>query len=529
MNKKEILMICFIIAFIFSLQAVVAAEADLDEASLTAQDSDVVLSSSNVSAYALPSTDNQLDAINEVSFNDLQTIVDNDGAGFEDHNYTWQNGDSQVTISSSITLDGKGKVIIDAQKNSRIFNILSGNTVTLKGITFINGNADGNGGAILSNGILTIENCNFIDNEASGHGGAVYLDHPSSSTISGSNFENNVAGLNGGAIDWSANSVNGKVTDSTFTNNIAKRSGGAIHWSGHYGTISNSEFTNNKATGEVTSEIGGIIGGGDGGAVLWVGSHGIINDGSKFENNYAKNRGGAVFLHGNSTENCTNTTIDTCTFEDNVAGVNGGALDWNEGSHDGNVLHSTFTNNVAGSNGGAIFWSGHHGEILHSTFTNNTAKGNCTDAHGNIGDGGAIIWSGINGTVDDCRFINNNANKRGGAVFLQNCTHGYCDNTTFDNSYFKNNTAGTNGGALDWQSGASHGRVMNSIFEDNTAMRSGGAIYWSGHNGTIEHSDFTNNRALGKALGPMPNGTLTYGGDAGAVMWTGAIGSVDYC
>lgn len=104
----------------------------------------------------------------------------------------------------------------------------------------------------------------------------LYMDHSTSSTIENCEFNGNVAGLNGGAIDWLAGSENGKVIKSTFTNNTAKRSGGAIHWSGHYGTISASNFTDNKATGEVINEINGVTGGGDGGAVLWVGSHGII-------------------------------------------------------------------------------------------------------------------------------------------------------------------------------------------------------------------------------------------------------------
>ena len=116
-------------------------------------------------------------------------------------------------------------------------------------------------------------------------------------------------------VDWFRGASLGKVLNSVFENNIANRSGGAIHWSGHYGTISNSNFTGNNATGEVISDIGGVLGGGDGGAVIWVGSHGIINDNSNFINNYAKNRGGAIFLHGNSTEDCVNTTVVNSNFE----------------------------------------------------------------------------------------------------------------------------------------------------------------------------------------------------------------------
>ncbi|WP_296888045.1 Ig-like domain repeat protein [uncultured Methanobrevibacter sp.] len=391
----------------------------------------------------------------------------------------------------------------------------------------------GNGGAIVMRGWDSYAyNCTFIDNIAKQHGGAIFSTNTSYNPSNNNTgfelctFIDNTAGYNGGAVDWAAGATYGYIIDSTFINNTAKRSGGAIHWSGHYGTVSNSTFINNNATGEVISVIGGILGGGDGGAIVWVGSHGIINDSCNFTNNYAKNRGGAIYIHGNSTENSTNVTIHDSIFIDNYAGINGGAVDWHDGSHDGAIYNSKFENNIAGSNGGAVFWSGHHGDIWNSNFTNNTAKGLLVDEHGNIGDGGAVIWSGMNGTVENCRFIDNIANQRGGAVYLQNCTHGSCDNTTFSNSIFINNAAGLNGGAIDWHEGASHGLVSYCNFENNIANRSAGAIFWSGHNGTVEYSNFTFNKALGIAIGPMPNGTLTYGGDGGAIMWTGAIGDV---
>ena len=157
--------------------------------------------------------------------------------------------------------------------------------------------------------------------------------------------------------------------------------------------------------------------------MLWVGSHGII-DNCKFINNNADRRGGAVYLHGNSTENCTNTTISNSIFTANIAGTNGGAIDWHEGASEGNILKSVFENNIAEANGGAVYWRGHNGEIIDSNFTNNTAKALRNGSYGNMGDGGAILWAGINGTVDNCRFIDNiathntikNDTGRGGAT-----------------------------------------------------------------------------------------------------------------
>ena len=155
----------------------------------------------------------------------------------------------------------------------------------------------GNGGALVMRGWDSYAyNCIFINNTARLHGGAVFLTNTSYDSRNNNTgfklctFINNTAGYNGGAVDWQAGATHGYIYDSKFTNNTAKRSGGAVHWSGHYGDIINSTFTDNVATGDVVSTIGGITGGGDGGAVLWVGSHGIVKD-CNFNNNHAEIRG----------------------------------------------------------------------------------------------------------------------------------------------------------------------------------------------------------------------------------------------
>ena len=308
MNRKEIFIICLVICCIFSLHAV-AAVSDQNTTD------DIGIASDNVSSYSLPNADSQLPTGSEnvETFKDLQEAVRNGGEVELSNNYTFDASadsglENGIFIDNDITIDGKGKVIIDASHQARVFDIAKGKSVTLKGITFINGNASGNGGSISSHGVLTIIDCKFINNTAAEHGGAIYLDHSTKSTIENCEFNGNVAGLNGGAIDWHYGSTHGKVISSTFTNNTAKRSGGAIHWSGHDGTIRDANFTDNVATGDVISDIGGITGGGDGGAVLWVGSNGTV-DNCRFIHNEANQRGGAIFLHGNITENCTNTTV----------------------------------------------------------------------------------------------------------------------------------------------------------------------------------------------------------------------------
>ena len=194
-----------------------------------------------------------------------------------------------------------------------------------------------------------------------------------------------------------------------------------------------------------------------GGAVIWTGAIGDVLD-SRFVNNTAAKRGGAVFLQAGSTENCYNTTFKYSSFINNIAGTNGGAIDWNKGASDGTVEYCTFENNIANRSAGAIFWNGHNGTIRHSNFTNNMAKGiawaiSVRGENNTGGDGGAVMWSGAVGDVIDCIFINNTAAKRGGGVFLQagilsNGTLENCSDTSFTDSRFENNIAGTNGGAI---------------------------------------------------------------------------------
>ncbi|WP_296878470.1 Ig-like domain repeat protein [uncultured Methanobrevibacter sp.] len=545
MNKKEIFGIILLICVIFSLQAVVAADSGSNST-----DGEVLSVDNDVSSFALPSSNtDSLGAANEKNFNDLQSIVNGDVTNFAKNNYTKADGENEVRITHSITLDGDGKVIIDAKKQSRIFNITGEDTVvTLKGITFINGNAAGNGGSIISEGKLTLINCNFINNTASENGGAVFFGSVEGDKITNCVFKNNIAGVNGGAIDFargekvdfSDGSTNATISNSEFTNNTAKRSAGAVYWFGTYGTIKDSNFTNNKALGlvEAKDSYGNLTYGGYGGAIMWTGANGTVSN-CRFISNEAEynaartsgGRGGAIYLQGSLAGNCTNTTFNSCTFISNIAGTNGGAIDWHEGATDGNILKSVFKNNIAEANGGAVYWRGHNGEIKDSNFTNNTAKALRNGSYGNMGDGGAILWAGINGTVDNCRFIDNvathntikNDTGRGGAVYLQSCNHGD-DNTTFINSYFLNNTAGANGGAIDWSAGAKHGYVGNSTFINNTAKRSGGAIHWSGHYGDIISSTFTNNTATGDVISEI--GGIVGGGDGGAVIWVGSHGIV---
>ena len=404
---------------------------------------------------------------------------------------------------------------------------IEGNNVNISKSSFTNNTALKGGAVFLTGNDTAVYDSTFTKNSVThftvmeGFGGAVYLENSHNSDFTRCNFVNNTASINGGAIDWHEGATDGQIVECIFENNTAGSNAGAVFWFGQGGIIKDSNFTNNTAKGDVQCSMGNS---GDGGAIMWTGSDGTV-DNCNFIHNDAINRGGAVFLRGiEGRAECDNNSFVNSHFENNLAGTNGGAIDWHAGATNGKIENSTFVNNSAKANGGAVYWYGNNGTIEGSNFTDNRALGTATGTYGDSGEGGAVIWTGSNGRVDNCNFINNSAVKNGGAVYLHNLTAGGCDNTTFSNSHFENNTAGVNGGAIDWHDGATNGRIEDSTFVNNSAKANGGAVYWFGTNGTIEVSNFTDNRALGTATGPYGES-----GCGGAVIWTGSNGLVDDC
>ena len=198
--------------------------------------------------------------------------------GFDEEGHPLDDG--QMYINHSFTLNGNG-FTIDAQGICRIFNITADNVI-FNNITFVNGKSDFTnskgvfegsfGGALYWDGANgQVNDCVFDNNSASLDGGAIFVDHETDvAVISNTNFTNNRAGMNGGAIDWNA-SV-GDVENSYFFNNSAEN-GGAIFVGndGGDGKVINSTFVNNTATN-------------NGGAVDWNASAGDV-EGSYFYNN----------------------------------------------------------------------------------------------------------------------------------------------------------------------------------------------------------------------------------------------------
>lgn len=264
--------------------------------------------------------------------------------------------------------------------NATISEILAGNFLVL---------ASGGGAvaAIDPNTLITINKSSFINNEATfpgGSGGAIESLLDAAYTINSSQFEQNIAFRNGGAIRAKGGG-DLFISSSQFNNNalngpIPDASGGALGVINTNLTVLNSTFNQNITT----------LTGFGGGAIFF---HTPFNNGtpyflnvgnSTFTNNMgAAFGGGGVNVFGILPNPGTRANISNSVFADNSGGV-GGAI--YQDSIPTQISGSIFSNNKAQLEGGAIFVSNFGNAvfsspirsqvgILNNQFTNNTIEG----------------------------------------------------------------------------------------------------------------------------------------------------------
>jgi hypothetical protein len=134
-------------------------------------------------------------------------------------------------------------VTIDAQSNSRIFNVATGAKLTLPRLILINGKAD-QGGAIFNAGETFLQDITIKSNESTSEGGAVFSGLDSILTVSGSTISENSATTNGGAFS-AIQAKTFRIFNSLINNNSATLEGGGVY--GGNLTVLNSTFSSNSA------------------------------------------------------------------------------------------------------------------------------------------------------------------------------------------------------------------------------------------------------------------------------------------
>ena len=306
---------------------------------------------------------------------------------------------------------------------------------------------------------------------ASGGGGAAAIDPNTLLNVKRSRFINNSAtfpGASGGALQSLIN-AGLIISTSQFEQNLAFRNGGAIRGKDANDiVISSSEFNNNVLQGPVPDASGGALG--------LINTSLIVVDSSFTQNATTPTGfgGGAIFFH--------------IPFNDGI-------------THGLSVANSKFVNNIAAAFGGGginVFGilpnPGTQAYITNSIFANNTG-----------GVGGAIYLDSIPTTITRSSFLDNKAQLEGGAIFASNFGNAVFDSpirtqAQIEECVFLNNKiigvpAGTNSPLFFFNFIAN---LFSGGTSSVTAMAPGGgaiAVEFSG-DAKISKNVFTNNIAL---------------------------------
>ncbi|MEO1682734.1 MAG: CHAT domain-containing protein [Cyanobacteria bacterium J06631_12] len=299
---------------------------------------------------------------------------------------------AETVINRDVTLlgQGAGSTLLSGGSLHRVLRI-DGGTANIDGVTIQDGAAERGGGVLVQNtGSLFLTNSQVIDNAAQSPGamtgGGLHLAGTGLSFIRDTRFEGNVAN-EGGAISQN-NTHDVLIEDSEFVNNQALLDGGAIdNQTTNSGlTIRDSLFSGNGAL-----QAGGAI---------TVNDALFITD-SRLENNSAA-EAGAISLSGFS-----GSTIATTTLDGNQATSDGGAIGLVD-RHTLDLERSTLSNNFANGSGGAISSALSADSNLY--IVNSTISGNQSTTAG----GGLSISPGRDISLTNVTITDNQSGSGGG-------------------------------------------------------------------------------------------------------------------
>ena len=430
------------------------------------------------------------------------------------------------------------------------------NTLTVSGSTFKENDGLYGAGIFVWGSDFIVSDCVFDKNTASGkgdmtpnnnNGAAIEVTDTNKAiagTITGSKFTNNKAQY-GGAIDICEGNI--KITDSEFVNNSADVEGGAIDISTVNGNpevlISDSKFINNSASyggaivnvkdltvrntefvNNAPDTIFNYVGFGGNldlgienftdlqNAIGLVTGTLTLNQNVVMTDDEAANFVNGVVINKNIRIDGNGHTIDardlgrifsigegfTVTLT-NATLINGKADKGGAIYNDGSLTLSDvkLSDNAADSYGGAVFNNGNL-VVSDSVFDSNDIVNR---GSASVDYGGAAIYNWKEGTlkVTNSNFTNNIKNYKNGDNLVGAITT--IGNATVSGSNFVNNS-GRWGGAIsatgaELRKNSSTLTVSNTIFRDNAALYAGAVYIW-GSNYNIADCVFDNNTAFGK-------------------------------
>ena len=170
-------------------------------------------------------------------------------------------------IDKSLTIDGEGRVAVDAQGNSGV--LVVGNTtsvppvIALAGLTLENGGQQLGGGISVGGVTLTLDNVSLLDNATGTTGGGLSLHNGplgarSNVTIRNSRIARNSAAGDGGGGIALIQGATLTLINSTVDSNTTPGDGGGILNQGTL-TVTGSLISGNEAGDQVTADTGGGI------------------------------------------------------------------------------------------------------------------------------------------------------------------------------------------------------------------------------------------------------------------------------
>jgi uncharacterized repeat protein (TIGR01451 family)/CSLREA domain-containing protein len=165
---------------------------------------------------------------------------------------------SELIIQKDLTVNGDGRITLDAQGNSRVMqvgaaSVASPITVELNGLALTNGSVFGAGGlAIFFDATVTLRNSTVSGNTSAGGGGGISISSTSSLTLINTTVEGNTAAETGGGI-WNRGTL--ALINSTVEGNEAAgggplnqgTAGGLYNDAGATATIVRSTISGNRA------------------------------------------------------------------------------------------------------------------------------------------------------------------------------------------------------------------------------------------------------------------------------------------
>lgn len=283
---------------------------------------------------------------------------------------TLENGELTITDSLIIEVPDENQLVIDANNNSRIFNIDDGDPdnfidVTLRGLTLTGGNTTESGGALLNLENLTIENSIITDNQSIVNAGGIQ--NEGTLTLDNSVISNNTAmeGHGGGIHNFFAdlNITNTHITGNAALGTVTRTgSGGGILNDGGEVVIESSTISDNRST-----RFSGGIGNDRGSLTL---------SNSTVSGNHSRNFGGVLTYMGN-------TDVSNSTITNNSSELNRG-----NGLQNGVNSTTTVTSSIVAGNPGSGDLSQGGGSFI-------------SGGHNLIGDGNNVssFTDGVNGDI----------------------------------------------------------------------------------------------------------------------------------